>query len=257
MATLVKTSPLFLERYELKYLIRPDQVPAIEEFIAPYCELDPYCEGPGFYRINTLYVDSTNSVLFTRRMSGQKNRFNMRIRSYGIESNPPYFLEIKHKSSGYVRKYRSKIMASDVEEAIFNPPFDADKNYALFSQLATLHGVEPKVMTSYDRVAYLSVVDDYARVTFDRNLRYHRPTDWMMKPDLLAEMNYDNETLFPPDRSIILELKSTVRVPMWLHDLIGYFQLERGGFSKFSNSFRELISSDKREASDVRTPINV
>ena len=59
-------SPLFFERYELKYHIPPSLIEPISEFIAPYCENDRYSQKyldngeEGFYPISNLYLDTPN-----------------------------------------------------------------------------------------------------------------------------------------------------------------------------------------------------
>lgn len=237
-----ESSPMYLERYEMKFLIPADLIADIEQFVAPYCCLDPFCEKTptAYYRINSLYVDSHDSLFYHRRRSGSSNRFNMRIRSYGHQPVAPYFLEVKHKYQGFVKKYRAKVFSDDLYNQIFTASPSTDHNLALFQGLAITHGIEPKIMTSYDRKALVSVVDDYARVTFDRNLKVYQTNDFSVKPEPAREINYDNETLFPPDCNVILEMKSTVRVPLWMIDVINYFELRRTSFSKFSNSFEEV-----------------
>ena len=233
-----EVSPLFLERYELKFLIPSRMVEPIRQFIAPYCHLDHFCQmtPTNYYRINSLYLDSYNNVFFKKRQAGVDSRFNMRIRSYTRKPQPPYFLEVKYKTAGYVKKYRTKVDTTNLEYAVFGME-PQDDNHRLFAQLATVYGVEPKVMTSYDRMAFLSHVDDYARVTFDRNLKCYEARGFETKPDDFYAQNYDHEGLFPPDCDTVLELKSTTNVPLWMLDLIRYFDLERSGFSKYCNSF--------------------
>ena len=64
--------PAELQRYELKYTIPRWQVDEIEAFIAPYCFMDAYsarCED-GFYRVNSLYLDSPELILLRTRLCG-------------------------------------------------------------------------------------------------------------------------------------------------------------------------------------------
>ena len=181
-------SPLFFERYELKFLIPGSMMEDIRSFIEPYCRLDPFCEKSpdNFYRINSLYLDSQSGIFYKKRQASVDGRFN------------------------------------------------------IFTKLATIHHVEPKVMTSYRRMAYLSEVDEYARVTFDRNLKCYEPNGFDPLPSLDLESNYDNECLLPPDCDTVLELKSTTNVPLWMVDLIRYFRLERTSFSKYCKSFQHV-----------------
>ena len=56
-------------------------------------------------------------------------------------------------------------------------------------------------------------------------------------------LNYDNENIYATNQynfdqsSVVLELKCNIgEVPMWMLDLISYFELNRIGFSKYMNS---------------------
>jgi hypothetical protein len=97
--------------------------------------------------------------------------------------------------------------------------------------------VQPKVLTQYRRKAYLSTVDDYARVTFDRDMRYHPEPIWNVVPNEKMLQHYDHGEVFKDTQSfVILELKSTTKVPLWIIDLIKYFNLRRESISKFENA---------------------
>ena len=58
------SSPLMLERFELKFLIPHKMISDIAEYVESYCQLDPYCNDEGWYTINTLYVDSPKKIRF-------------------------------------------------------------------------------------------------------------------------------------------------------------------------------------------------
>lgn len=246
-------SPLFFERYELKFLVPGAMIEDIKSFIEPYCQLDPFCKASSdnYYRINSLYLDSLDGLFYRKRQASVDGRFNMRIRTYGANPTPPYFLEVKYKTGGYVKKYRAKVSSSDFENAVFGME-QGDKNHKLFTKLATIHHVEPKVMTSYKRMAFFSQIDEYARVTFDRNMKCHEARGFYPVPSLESESNYDNETLFPPNCDTVLELKSTTNVPLWMVDLIRYFRLERTSFSKYCNSYQHVYGElASRQPNDI------
>ena len=97
--------PAELQRYELKYTIPRWQVDEIEAFIAPYCFMDAYsarCED-GFYRVNSLYLDSPELILLRTRLCGAQHRFNMRVRTYGDSPAVPYFAEPRMPSINATR----------------------------------------------------------------------------------------------------------------------------------------------------------
>lgn len=239
----MEVSNLNLERIESKYLVPAELIPALCEFIKPYCELDPFCqqEADNFYRINSLYLDTYDQLFLRRKRMDLAKRFNMRVRSYGNEPKPPYFLEVKYKADGIVRKMRTPLECENLEHEIFpSVGRKMSQNHEIFTKLAIQHDVRPTVMTSYRRMAFVSKVDRYARVTFDIDLRYYPCNSFTMRPIIERERNYDNQLVFFENGNIVLELKTHTRVPAWMEDLIKYFNLTRTGFSKYASSMFHL-----------------
>ncbi len=247
-----KNIPSLLERFELKYLIPESLVDPISDFAAIYCDLDKYSESSddGFYTVNSLYLDSPGYLFLKKRLAGAENRFNMRIRSYNCLSGLPCFLEIKQKKSGVCKKFRA-VVDDEKWHRLFDTPGYAPRDDTheagtsrldLFLRTALSHNVEPKILTRYRRKAYISNVDDYARITFDKALQYQPETRYNLVPDENIMIPYDNSENFDPACSVILELKCiTTQVPRWFLDLISLFNLQRGSFSKYVTSTRESL----------------
>ncbi|MEI6399789.1 MAG: polyphosphate polymerase domain-containing protein [Pseudomonadota bacterium] len=260
-----KTSPLNFERYELKYLIPETMIQPICRYIERFCVSDPHADDTGSYWINTLYLDSDDYRLFRRRENDEDRRFTMRMRSYGDQPKPPYFVEIKYKQDGVVKKYRHPINDEMLHQFCNDPslpPFHElsefpSKNLAMFARLGTTYNVSPKIQTRYRRIAYMSILDSYARVTFDLNLQYHEERDYHLSPNLRAMTHYDNPLHFPNGCNVILELKCDTQVPLWMIDLIRTFDLRRSGFSKYCSSLAEMMGpvpvSSRRRATPFRT----
>jgi len=248
--------PPVLERHELKYLIPLSLVEPISQFVSPYCKPDYHSINADnqFYPVNSLYFDTWNSQFLEQRLWGRDRRFNMRVRAYA-DGEPPYFLEIKHKTGSSVKKYRATAQADEWPAILTDPLYrvpEADssverRNKELYMRLATSYAITPKIYTRYHRRAFFSTVDEYARVTMDRGMRYRTQEDvagardpYDLTPDE-ALISYDNETIYATntfsDANVVLELKTNIgRVPMWMLDLIKYFGLKQVGFSKYMNS---------------------
>lgn len=238
-------SPLVLERYELKYLISPEMVEPISRFVETYCDMDYYSaiSPDKFYTINSLYLDTPNLFLWRFKERANAFNFNMRIRSYGENPKPPYFFEIKYKIREFVKKRRAKVLTENwvdiLTEGILPEQSEgpSDENLQDFLRMKMTYNVGPVILTQYRRKAYISHQDDYARVTFDRRLRYQEVSDWQLKPDESLLCHYDHPDSFEePGRNVILELKCEKKIPLWFIDLIQRFQLVGGSFSKFGNS---------------------
>ena len=238
-----------IDRYELKYLIPMSYVEPISDFIAPYCELDKYSLSTDnhFYTVNSLYLDTRGNEFLKQRLWGKASRFNMRARAYGDATSPPYFLEVKRKTGAGVKKFRATLNQSEWPGILTNDGSFTDesnnaidKNKDLFLRLAASYAIEPKILTQYKRRAFFSVVNEYARVTLDIDLKYQLESKFNLIPGKQMT-HYDNEAIYTKGESngscVILELKCPIgQVPVWMIDLIQHFELKQEGFSKYMNS---------------------
>jgi len=242
-----------LERYEMKFTIPSKMVRPMADYASIYCSQDRYSQQSegGFYRVNNLYLDSPNYLFLRRRLERVPNRFNMRVRSYGDDPGLPYYLEVKQKAGDVIRKYRAPVTDAQwhkvFSEAGFTsdePPGSAQQEQSrrLFERLTYSYQVTPKLLTQYVRNAWVSDIDDYARLTFDIDLRFMPRQEWDLVPREEQMVSYDLETLYNDGCDVILELKCyTSRVPLWMIDLIKRFDLKRRSFSKYLTGAAELF----------------
>lgn len=253
--------PSLVERYELKFHIPFSMLDPIIGFISPYCSIDRYSHdsGDGFYDIYSLYLDTPHFLFLRRKLADDDNRFNMRIRTYSPQTGLPCFFEVKYKSNGIMQKSRVKVSDPDWALSFENSrhPLKTvgageDKDKAdLFTRLLHAFQAEPKILTCYRRKAFVSDVDEYARVTFDVDLQYHREERFNLAPDENRLVCYDNAAVFDPGCAVILELKCYAsQVPFWMLDLIRYFDLSRSGFSKYATSIRQTFQTIGYDSDD-------
>jgi hypothetical protein len=249
---LQKPMPQMLERYELKYTIPVTMIEPIERFLKPYCSFDKYStlSEDNFYRVNSLYFDTPEFLFLRKRLLKADNRFNMRIRSYGDDPKPPYFLEIKQRRGDTIKKFRAQsddaflkaLSTVEVTDSHLSAEEKDRLNQELFYRTAQTYHANPVVLVQYLRKAFISDVDDYARVTFDKALRYMPQISYNVSPVEKSMVACDIETCFDPGCSIILELKCyTSYVPVWMLDMVRRFQLRRRGFSKYSNCIKPVF----------------
>jgi SPX domain protein involved in polyphosphate accumulation len=246
--------PPVLERYELKYLVPVAYVEPISDFLSLYCVLDAHAQAASanghFYAVNSLYFDTPGHEFFKQRVDGQARRVNMRARTYGDGSQPPYFLEIKQRVGipGVVRKYRATVgdeawphLLTDPCLRITNPGTEKNRlSLELFLRLALSYAIEPKLLTRYQRRAFFSTVDDYVRVTMDTQMQYRRQ-DHHSLVATFGMTAYDNETIYAnnthSDANVVLEIKCNVgQVPQWVLALVQRFELKQQAFSKYASS---------------------
>ncbi|MGI9326746.1 MAG: polyphosphate polymerase domain-containing protein [Pseudomonadales bacterium] len=259
-AGLLQTLPPVIERHELKYMVPHHLIEPISVFLEPYCALDSHsqAQSDGFYSVNSLYFDTPGLRFLKQRMGGVDRRFNMRMRAYADGSEGPYFAEVKYKTPTSVKKFRSTFNSAVwPDEMAARCPRDraltefvsADKeaiSRELFLRLATAYAIEPKIFTCYRRRAFFSRLDDYARVTFDIDMRF-RAQEYLycaepfsLRPDANCQ-NYDAQTIYADEAidsaNVVLELKAEIgSIPVWMLELIRRFELKQVGFSKYMQS---------------------
>jgi hypothetical protein len=231
----------------------------IAGFIAPYCSFDNHSalSPDNFYVVNSLYFDSPNFYFLRQRLERVQNRFNMRIRSYGTEPILPFFAEIKQRTGTFIRKYRFKLEKNNVEEIIrqastIDQSKHTNNNLELFKSAVLTYDAQPKVLVQYRRLAFVSNCDDYARVTFDIDLKYQRENSWLPLPKKDSLCNCDLQTSFDSGCSVILELKCEPQVPLWMIDLVHTFRLKKRGFSKYSNCLRPILGQYNPDSNLLR-----
>lgn len=248
--------PTVLQRFEYKYLIPRDLIEPISEFVRTYCYLDKYSEmsPTKFYRINNIYFDTPFYTFLNNRLAKKENRFNMRIRSYGEKPVPPYFWEVKCKFGENKQKYRVKVKSEEIEKIFYMQRAAEElglkgndaKNMDLFQSLALSYNAQPQVLTQYDRMAWISEADEYARVTFDANLQCCEEHDFNVKPTPERMESYDTTSIFGPQAQCVLELKGQVsNLPLWMVDLVQRFDLKKMAFSKFRYGILRVLRNQK------------
>ncbi len=259
-AGLLQTLAPVIERHELKYMVPHRLIEPISQFLEPYCALDAHshthCDG--FYPVNSLYFDTPGLRFLKQRMGGVDRRFNMRVRAYADGSQGPYFAEVKYKTPTSVKKFRAtfgsaawpeELTVGNTQNRTLAKIAAVDKeaiSLELFLRLATAYAIEPKVFTCYRRRAFISRLDDYARVTFDIDMRFraqeclYSAEPFSLQPDANCQ-NYDAQTIYTDEASdpanVVLELKAEIgSIPVWMLELIRRFELKQVGFSKYMQS---------------------
>lgn len=241
---------MLIRRYENKYLISEAQCEALAEMARIHCDIDPFCvgkEGEG-YTIHSLYFDTPMLDFYEAKDARELDRFKPRVRFYGHTPSDPLFLEVKRKVNGIVLKTRSKgklehwpAVLEDAVLAASLPPDDKRDN---FIEKMLTWGAIPVVHIRYRREAYMSRVDRYARVTFDRELVCAPargswslavpPEEWLPIDDPASCHTYGSP--------VILELKCEDQVPVWLVEIIRAFNLKQTAFSKYGKGVDRILN---------------
>ena len=226
-------------RYELKYHITESKAAAISQFIKPFLELDRYCklQPSGDYPIVSLYLDSQDLKLCNESLSGLKNRFKLRIRSYTDEPDYPRFFEIKRRINTIIVKARARVMDKDVHGLLAGKPLPP-QNYT--ADMETINQFQlyidsirakPAVLVRYMRQAYEDTTDNKVRVTFDRELAYKITSEPQVR---LGSRGWQRNPF--TEGGVVLEIKFTGRYPAWLSHMVKCFNLRQRSISKYASS---------------------
>ena len=230
-------------RYEIKYHVTETQAAAIAEFIRPFVQLDRYCklQPTRDYPVVSLYLDSGDLRLCRESLTGHKNRFKLRIRSYTDELEYPRFFEIKRRMNTTIIKNRARVMDPDVKTLLAGlslPPQSYTADMDTINQFQLYAGnirAKPLVLVRYMRQAYEG--NERVRITFDRDLEYNVTKvaevrlgggGWQRNPFTIG--------------GVILEIKFTDRYPAWLARLVRQFNLRARSISKYASSLQNSCS---------------
>jgi hypothetical protein len=229
-------------RFEMKYLIDEIRAAGIVRYIRPFLPPDRYSklQRGGMYPIVSLYLDAPDLQLCRESLTGVKNRFKLRIRSYTDEPEYPRFLEIKRRINQVIMKSRARVTDRDVPLLLGGkslPPqgYTTDENALNQFQfyVASIHA-GPMVLVRYLRQAFEGTTQDRVRVTFDRELCYKVTHEPYVR---LGGSGWQHHNL--TTGHTILEIKFTGRYPAWLTRLVRDFELEVTPISKYATSITQ------------------
>jgi SPX domain protein involved in polyphosphate accumulation len=239
--------PNRLARLEFKYLLDEATAGRICRELEPYCSLDAYganarhtAHSPASsYPVRSLYLDSPTFDFHRAKERGDPERFKLRVRGY--DKRQVLYLEIKHRSGDFVHKQRIGIDPRNLVEA-GHETCKLDQETPQGRRVAEEFGrrvlstaASPKLLIRYDRVAYGSQVDQYARVTFDRNIEFQKTEQWNMEGQFDIWSGLQRQLIdAAPNPLVIMEIKTLASIPHWLIDIVRRHSLQRSSVSKYS-----------------------
>jgi hypothetical protein len=229
-------------RYEMKYLINEIEAAAIVRYIRPFLQPDRYSklQRGGMYPIVSLYLDSSDLQLCRETLTGVRNRFKLRIRSYTDEPEYPRFFEIKRRINRVILKSRARVMDRDVPTLLRGrslPPQGYTTDEEALNQfqfyVASIHA-GPVILIRYMRQAFENTSENRVRVTFDRDLHFKVTHEPHVR---LAGSGWQHNALTVGHT--ILEIKFTGCYPAWLTRMARHFNLDLRSISKYGTSIEQ------------------
>jgi hypothetical protein len=217
-------------RFEIKYLVPHDAARRMVDAIEPYTVPDRHAVDEWGYPVYSVYWDSPRLALFWEKIEGLKYRRKLRFRRYADQ--PDVFVEIKQRVDRTLQKRRTRVseeelrtwFEADAGEAGLSAPEDPVVSEAIV--LRHRYRLDPRMAISYRRLALFGLYDADLRITFDRRVQY-RATDF----DIAERFDAGNYVVDP--RLVIMEIKFSERVPIWLCKLVSREGLQMIRLSKY------------------------
>lgn len=221
------------KRYELKYLLTPEQKEKVLAAMQPYMKLDKY----GRTTIRNLYYDTDTYLLIRRSIEKPAYKEKLRIRSYSrVDGDSTAFVELKKKYKSVVYKRRISLPYAEIT-AWLSGEKHPDKHTQITNEIdyfmelyCTLH---PTVFLSYDREAYYCNDGSDFRVTFDDNILCRQ-----------EELSLDSEvygTSILPEGKVLMEIKCSGGIPLWMVHVLSEEHIYKTSFSKYGTAYEMLI----------------
>ena len=254
-----------LARLEFKYLIDEATAARVCRDLEPYCSLDAHAANAdrgthspaSSYPVRSLYLDTPVFAFHRAKERGDSERFKLRVRGY--DGRKVLYLEIKHRSADFVYKQRIAIDSRNLAEAgheigkLDEETPQGRRVAEEFGRRVLSTAASPKLLVRYDRVAYASDVDHYARVTFDRNIEFQQTERWDLESQHGVWSDLQRHLIEEaPNPLVIMEIKTGASVPHWLINIVRRHGLRRTSVSKYSLGvyltyrFRYLSSGRER-----------
>jgi hypothetical protein len=229
-------------RFELKYLLTELKAAQVEQYIRSFMRLDKYSKRhrSGYYPIVSLYMDSEDIRLCRETLTGIKNRFKLRIRSYTDDTEYPRFVEIKRRLNSIIIKSRATVPDCDIPALLAGQTvpmrsetisFDTIKQFQLYMNV--IHA-RPMILVRYMRIAYEDDYHNRLRVTFDRELAYN-----VTKLPQVSFGNTGWQSYLSLSGLVILEIKFTGHYPIWLNRMTKILDIRQVSISKYASSMQE------------------
>ncbi len=238
-------SKTVFKRHELKYMLTLSQKAAILKAIEPYMQLDQY----GRTTIRNIYYDTDNYLLIRRSIEKPTYKEKLRIRSYGTATpDSKVFVELKKKYQSVVYKRRVSLPCHEAMTWLSGDgPCPAhtqigDEICYFINHYQTLH---PTLFLSYEREAYCTKEPSDFRVTFDENI--------LVRQEALHLTVEAYGTPILPDGKVMMEIKCSGGIPLWMCQVLSHEKLFKTSFSKYGTAYRTLIFPKSRSLFTTHT----
>lgn len=234
-----------IPRYEYKFFISEEMAQEIQAEMKGRIVPDPnmrFATSKNGYTISSAYFETINRECYHEKLAGTKIRKKLRIRGYCNKESLGYvFFEIKRKVNNFVVKERGRVKLSELERALF----PKDKNYSSngitekdievidkFRYYIETVALQPTVLITYERQAFMGIENDRLRITFDRDVR-SKAIDSVN----VHEISGMSHCISP--QKIVFEVKFNYTLDPWVKRVLIKYNLFQEAISKFCYGMEE------------------
>ena len=243
-------------RYELKYLLRREQIAPLLEELQQTLQLDAHSGPLGTYPITSLYYDTPTYKAYWDKLDGHRSRRKVRVRVYGdtkITAETPAYLEIKQRINKLMRKRRVTLSYAEATDFSAFDEMGAARGEAGYgADQALLHEVyylyrtlqlQPACVVTYDRMAFEG--DARApdlRITLDTNVRGR-----IHDLSLLSTGRTSGDRQVMGSDFAVLEVKANANVPRWVAQLVARHRCTFYRVSKYCTALERTQAIFQRQ----------
>lgn len=226
-------------RKEIKYFMTREQVQKLIGLMSEYMTPDSYNKDGQVYSIKNLYLDTEENLLIQKSIEKPVYKEKLRLRCYGTPGmSDTVYLEIKKKCKSVVNKRRTPLLLSEAYQYINNHTLPESKkiNKQVLKEIDFMmnrYSLSPKVLISYDRLAFFGKQDSDFRITLDTNIRTRRDK-------LQLEEENPGELLLGED-IWLMEAKAFKAFPLWFVHFLSENKIYSVSFSKYGTEYKKYM----------------
>lgn len=225
------------ERCEKKYLLTRGQYDCLLCLMIDKVEADDF----GKYTVSNVYFDTRDYELIRTSLEKPVYKEKLRLRGYGtIKEDSRVFIELKKKYDGVVYKRRVPMALWEARKYLYYGIYPDGESQILREIDYTLKRQELKPMAfiAYERLAFSAKQDQDLRITFDLDIRARSYS-------LDLHKGHYGTRILDRDK-LIMEIKTTGAMPVWLVRLLSELAIYPTSFSKYGTYYREHILENQR-----------
>lgn len=230
------SNQMVFNRYELKYMLTRRQRDIIREAMSAYMIADEH----GRKTILSLYLDTPDYLLIRRSIDKPVYKEKLRLRSYDVaDKDTEVFIELKKKYNSVVYKRREGMTERELEQYLTDKivPKDTQIMHEIDFAMKRYPSLSPAVMLSYEREAFYSKDDHDFRMTFDENI--------LWRTDDLSLCSSVHGTPLLDSNQVLLEVKTTGAIPLWLVRILSQENIRKTSFSKYGTAYQTILANNQ------------